>query len=206
MSAPKFENAVAHELHHIGFASSLADYEKRIEALPERPRAVAEALEAFGVGFAMLATAGGPDVDPHAASSAQDYARWDHDMANLDRDLQAVHTFFVDVLNGKFASHDAIEEKASSFYGAQGPWYTVGYKMAVMVEKRFGRVELIKTMLDPRRLLVFYNQSAVEQNAAGKEQLPLWSDEVLKQVKATARSGNVQDITHSPSPRHGQVN
>ena len=206
VSAPKFENTVAHELHHIGLASSLADYEKRIEALPERPRAVAEALEAFGEGFAMLAASGGPDVDPHAASSAQEHARWDHDMANFDRDLQAVNTFFVDVLNGKFASHDAIEEKASSFYGVQGPWYTVGYKMAVMVEKRFGREELIKTMLDPRRLLVLYNQSAVEQNAAGKEQLPLWSDEVLKQVNATAKSGDVQDTTHSPRPCDGQVN
>lgn len=178
VSAPKFENTVAHELHHIGL------------------------VEAFGEGFAMLAAAGGPAEDPHAASSAQEHARWDHDMADFDRDLQAVNTFFVDVLNGKFASHDAIEEKASSFYGVQGPWYTVGYKMAVMVEKRFGREELIKTMLDARRLLVLYNQSAVEQNAAGKEQLPLWSDEVLKQVNATVQDRDVRDTTHS---RHGQV-
>jgi hypothetical protein len=206
VSAPKFENTVAHELHHIGLANALADYEKRIEALPERPRAVAETLEAFGEGFAMLAAAGGPDVDPHAASSAKEHARWDHDVANFGQDLQAINTFFVDVLNGKFANRDAIEEKASSFYGAQGPWYTVGYKMAVMVEKRFGREELIKTMLDPRRLLVLYNQSAVEQNAAGKEQLPLWSDEALKEVNATARSGAVLDTTHAHPPLRGKVN
>jgi endonuclease YncB( thermonuclease family) len=58
--------------------------------------------------------------------------------------------------------------------------------MAVMVEKRFGRPALIETMLDPRRLLVLYNQVAAEQNAAGKEHLPLWSDDLLKQVRATS--------------------
>jgi hypothetical protein len=184
VSEAKFENTVAHELHHIGLASALADYEKRIQSLPELPRAVAEAMSAFGEGLAMLAAAGGPDVDPHAASSPEEHARWNHDMANFDSDLQAVNAFFLDVLHGKFANQDAIEEKASSFYGAQGPWYTVGYKMAVMVEKRFGRQALIETMLDPRRLLVLYNQAAEEQNRAGKTQLPKWSEEVLEKVQA----------------------
>jgi hypothetical protein len=133
----------------------------------------------------MLAAAGGPDVDPHAASSTAEHARWDYDMANFSADLQSVNGFFSDILNGKFSSRDAIDEKAGTFFGLQGPWYTVGYKMAVMVEKRFGRPALIETMLDPRRLLALYNQVAAEQNAAGKERLPLWSDELLKQVGAT---------------------
>jgi hypothetical protein len=183
VSEAKFENTVAHELHHIGLASAQSDYEQRIKALPEHPRAVADAIAAFGEGLAMLAAAGSPDVDPHAASSPQEHARWAHDTANFDRDLQAVNAFFLAVLNGKFANQDAIEEKVSSFYGTQGPWYTVGYKMAVMVEKRFGREALIQTMLDPRRLLVLYNQAAAEQNRAGKAQLPLWSEEVLRPVQ-----------------------
>jgi hypothetical protein len=53
-----------------------------------------------------------------------------------------------------------------------------------MVEKRFGREALIQTMLDPRRLLVLYNQAAAEQNRAGEAQLPRWSEEVLGQVQA----------------------
>ena len=44
---------------------------------------------------------------------------------------------------------------------------------------------LIETMVDPRKLLVLYNRAAAEQNAAGKEQLLLWSDELLKEVNAT---------------------
>ena len=105
-------------------------------------------------------------------------------MGNFNADLQSVNDFFLEVLNGKFPSRDAIDEKAGSFFGQQGPWYTVGYKMAVIVERRFGRAILIKTMLDPRQLLVLYNQAAVEQNTTGTERLSLWSEELLKQVGA----------------------
>ena len=56
--------------------------------------------------------------------------------------------------------------------------------MAVIVEKRYGRDTLIQTMLDPGKLLVLYNHAAREQNAGGKDKLPLWSDEILKVVQA----------------------
>jgi len=184
VSREKFENTVAHELHHIGLRSLGPLYDQKIAALPERARAAADWMGSFGEGFAMLAAAGAPDVDPHAASAAREHARWDHDMANFSSDLRSVNGFFTDTLNGKFPNQDAIDEKGSSFFGAQGPWCTVGYKMAVTVEKRFGRPALIETMLDPRCLLVLYNHAASEQNAAGKEQLPMWSDSVLAGVSA----------------------
>jgi hypothetical protein len=183
VSAAKFTNTVAHELHHIGLASAQAEYERRIKPLPERARAVAEWVGAFGEGLAMLAAAGGPDIDPHASSTKAERARWEHDMANFNSDLLAVNTFFLDILGGKFTSQDALEEKGSSFFGLQGPWYTVGYKMAVIVERRYGRDALIQVMLDPRRLLILYNQAAAEENAVGKEELPLWSKEVLKELE-----------------------
>jgi len=113
VSAGKFTNTVAHECHHIGLASAQADYEKRIETLPERPRAVAEWAGAFGEGLAMLAAAGGPDIDPHIYSTSKEHARWEHDMANFNSDLQAVNSFFLDVLGGKFANEDVITEKGS---------------------------------------------------------------------------------------------
>jgi hypothetical protein len=186
VSAAKFANTVAHELHHIGLASAQAQYDERIKALPERANITAEWIGAFGEGLAMLAAAGGPDVDPHAASSAKEHARWEHDMTNFNSDLTAVNAFLLDILNGKFANRDALDEKGSSFFGAQGPWYTVGYKMAVMVEKQFGRQALIGTMLDPRQLLVLYNRAASEHNAKAQDRLPLWSEEVLKQIQTGA--------------------
>ena len=184
VSGPKLANTVAHELHHIGLASAQAQYDTRLQALPKRAQIVAQWMEPFGEGLAMLAAAGGPDVDPHAASSPAEQARWDRDLANFDRDLSAVNDFFLDVLSGKLVGDDAISERGSSFFGAQGPWYTVGYKMAVMVEKRFGRDALIATMLDPRQLLVLYNRAATEHNSASTDRFPLWSNDVLDQVRA----------------------
>lgn len=184
VSREKFENTVAHELHHIGLGSVGPIYDRKIAALPEPAHTAADWIGGFGEGFAMLAAAGGPGVDPHAASSAKERARWEHDMGQFNDDLRAVNQFLLDILNAKFTSRDAMEEKGGSFYGLQGPWYTVGYKMSVMVEERFGRRDLIGTMLDPRCLLVLYNRAAGEQNAAGKPPLPLWSEDVLSAVHA----------------------
>jgi hypothetical protein len=183
VSREKFENTVAHELHHIGLGSVGPIYDREIAALTGPAHTAANWMGAFGEGMAMLAAAGGPDVDPHAASSPKDRARWEHDMGQFNDDLRSVDQFFLDILNGKFPNNDAIEEKAGSFFGIQGPWYTVGYKMCVMVEKRYGRQALISTMLDPRCLLVLYNRAAVEQNAA-KPPLPLWSEDLLNAVHA----------------------
>jgi len=184
VSREKFENTVAHELHHIGLGSVGPIYDRKIATLPERAHAAADWMGSFGEGFAMLAAAGGPDIDPHAASSPKEHARWEHDMGDFNDDLQTVNRFFLDILNAKFASSDALEEKGGSFFGIQGPWYTVGYKMSVMVEKRFGRPALIGTMLDPRCLLVLYNRVAAEQNTASKSALPLWSEDILSAVHA----------------------
>ena len=184
--AAKFENTVAHELHHIGIGSVGPVYDSKIADLPFPAHAAAEWMAAFAEGQAMLAAAGGPDADPHAASNAKQRARWEHDLANFDSDLRTMDNFFSDVLAGKFPTKEAVEEKAGSFFGdAQGPWYTVGYRMSVMVEKRFGRPALISTMLDPRCLLVLYNRAASEENSRGSH-LPLWSESVLSGVHASS--------------------
>jgi hypothetical protein len=180
-SPAKFENTVAHELHHIGLGSLGPVYDKKIAGLPERAGQAAIWMGAFGEGLAMLAAAGGPDIDPHATSSAEERLRWQHDLANFESDLEAVNEFFVDALSGTLPNKEAVDQKAFSFFGVQGPWYTVGYRMAVIVEKRFGRRILIDTMLDPRQLLLLYNRAATELNAAHKESLPLWSGQMLKQ-------------------------
>src|SRR5580704_4786739 len=80
----KFENTVAHELHHIGLASVGPIYERKIAGLPEPAHTAAEWMGSFGEGLAMLAAAGGPDVDPHAASSPKERARWEHDLGTFN--------------------------------------------------------------------------------------------------------------------------
>jgi putative zinc-dependent peptidase DUF5700 len=187
-SAAKFENTVAHELHHIGYSSISSLAEARQKNVPPNAQPAVEWMGAFGEGFAMLAAAGGPDVDPHAASTATEHARWDHDLANFNQDLGTLQQFFLDIIDQKLVGEEKIGEKASTFFGdAQGAWYTVGYKMAVIVEKRFGRRVLIDCMLDPRELLSRYNQAAKEinergQEKAGQEKLPLWSPELMQKI------------------------
>jgi Putative zinc dependent peptidase (DUF5700) len=178
-SSAKFENTVAHELHHIGFSSVAPLVDQKTQNLPPNVKTAVEWMGAFGEGFAMLAAAGGPDVHPHAVSSPEERTRWDQDMANFNQDLATLQQFFLDIINQKFKSSDEINEKASTFFGVQGPWYTVGYKMAVIVENRYGRATLIDCMVDPRELLSRYNAAAAELNQHQTNQLALWSPALL---------------------------
>ena len=182
-SAAKFENTVAHELHHIGYSSIASLAEARQKDVPPNAKPAVEWMGAFGEGFAMLAAAGGPDVDPHAASSPKERARWNHDLANFNQNMASLEQFFLDIIDQKLVGKDKIDEKAYSFFGdAQGAWYTVGYKMSVIVEKRFGRKVLIECMLDPRQLLARYNQAAEERNRGSGEELALWSPELMRMI------------------------
>jgi hypothetical protein len=176
----QFENTVAHELHHIGYANVAGFLEEKIEQLPLNQRTAVEWIGAFGEGFAMLAAAGGPDIHPHKFSKAEDRARWDSDMYRFNSDLKEVEKFLVDILKERLNTGEEIKKRGYSFFGIQGPWYTVGYKMAVMVEKRFGRSKLVECMLDPRLLLSLYNRAATEHNRTSKDKLEVWSTELLK--------------------------
>jgi hypothetical protein len=182
LDAEQFENTVAHELHHIGLGSVTGEMKAALAGLPVPARTAAEWMEAFGEGIAMLAAAGSPNEHPHAHSSALDRTRWDHDVANFSSDLQLVESFFLDVIDGRLVGEDEIRDKGFAFFGVQGPWYTVGWKMAALVEQRYGRATLIDCMLDPRRLLATYNRAAEAQK--GKEKLPLWSRRLLRAVRA----------------------
>lgn len=175
VTAAQFENTAAHELHHVGLHSINRSYRTMIASLPERARLAAEVMGAFGEGFAMLAAAGSPDVHPHSVSNAQDRERWDRDMANFDSDVRKVDGFLLQIVDGKLSEAEA-EKQAMAFFGIQGPWYTVGYRMAAAVEKKRGRPALLECMEDPRRLLATWNQIAGEEAR--------WSQEVLAAVKA----------------------
>jgi hypothetical protein len=181
-SAAAFENTVAHESHHLGYSSVNSLVEEKLKDLPPNLKPAVEWMSAFGEGFAMLAAAGGPDIDPQATSSPTEHARWEHDMANFNQDVGSLQEFFLDVIDQRLVGTDKIGEKAYTFFGAQGPWYTVGYKMAVIVEKRYGRKRLIECMLDPRELLASYNRAATEINASGKQKLALWSPELMQKI------------------------
>jgi hypothetical protein len=188
MSREKLTNTLAHELHHIGYGSrcpvkAAAD---DIARRPEGQKQVFTWLGAFGEGFAMLAAAGGPDVHPHAVSRTEDRERWDRDLSHFNGDLKKVEGFFLDLLAGKLSA-EQIDETAMSFFGVQGPWYTVGWKMAVVIEKTYGRKELLECECDPRRLLSTYNWAAKIYTRKTHEPLALWSEGLARTIEGRHR-------------------
>lgn len=180
----KFENTMAHELHHIGYGSNCPtqDASDRIAKLPQNEQRVLAYIGAFGEGFAMLAAAGSPDTHPHVVSGAEERARWDKDAANFNSDLKAVEKFFSDLLENRL-TREEMQQTGFSFFGIQGPWYTVGWKMSVTIEKMYGRARLIECICDQRKLLSTYNQAAAKYNRRTSKPLAVWSESLIKSIK-----------------------
>jgi hypothetical protein len=86
-------------------------------------------------------------------------------------------------------SEDQINAAVSSFFGEQGAWYTVGWKMCALIEKTFGRRTLIDTMCDQRKLLAVYNRAAARHNRKTVEPLALWSPSLIAAIAKTNNHG-----------------
>ena len=130
----------------------------------------------------MLAAAGGPDIHPHAVSNLDERARWDKDLANFNDDLKKVEKFFLDVLEKRITG-DEIAKTGFTFFGTQGPWYSVGWKMAVLIEKTYGRARLIECFCDQRKLLPTYNEAAQKHNRESRESLAVWSGSLVNAIR-----------------------
>ncbi len=182
----QFENTVAHELFHAGDAQNcpspaVAAQEK---SLTQPQKDMLEWLSAFGEGSAMLAAAGGPDVHPHAEDSPADRQIWDKAMENFDSDFQSLQQFFLDIAGSKL-SGDALSARGFSYFGeVQGPWYTVGYKMDVTIERTLGRPALVNALCDKRTYLSTYNTAAKRYNPSHTAALPLWNDSLVNFLPA----------------------
>jgi hypothetical protein len=173
--AERFENTVAHELHHVGLEAACG--EPAAGALPAPVARARKFAGGFGEGFAMLAAAGGPDVHPHAVSPPEDRARWDRDLGHFDGDVRSVERFFTEILDGKITSDEQAFTAAAPFWGVQGAWYTVGWKMAVAIEKKLGRARLLHDECDPVGLLTDYNAVAPTGDAH-------WSPALIQRLRA----------------------
>lgn len=175
-------NTLTHELHHIGVASACRNV-KSVGSTHASP-AVATLLEylsAFGEGRAMLAAAGGADIHPHAADEDSIRRRWDRDVRRAPEDIKELSIFAEDVLDGRIATADSVTKRGDSYFGVQGPWYTVGWLMASTVERVRGRPALIATTCDPVALLVAYNEAVAR--AGAHEALPRWPERLLAKLK-----------------------
>ncbi|HXT14227.1 MAG TPA: DUF5700 domain-containing putative Zn-dependent protease [Gemmatimonadaceae bacterium] len=172
-----FFNRLTHELHHVALNTACAA--DPAPTLAEPVHALVRNLGGFGEGLAMLAAAGSPNVDANAESDAATRARWDAGVRAYPRQFAQIEKMVRDVVEGRIATRDSVRALAQTFYGAQGPWYVVGWKMAATIEQVFGRQTLIAAMCDPRRLMAAYNRAA----ALASTSLPRWDPQLLAALR-----------------------
>lgn len=176
-SRAAFEQTMSHEMHHVGYGTACPP--------PGVELGDMRWLGAFGEGFATLAAAGGPGNDPMKNGDRPGLEEtWRSEMARYDQNFAALQSFFLDVVSGKLKGDDA-NKRAFEFFGLLGPWYTVGYKMAVTIEQAFGRDAVINAFCDQRTLMSTYNRSVDKTGA----KLPKWDERLTKWSSETpARS------------------
>lgn len=176
----KLENTLAHELHHVGMAGCPRPPD--FDRLSAAQKKAFDDLGGFGEGLAVLAAAGGPDVHPHATDAPDAWLVWERDVADFNADLRRIEAFLRDVLAGRLSEEEA-NKRLFAFIDTddvpQGAFYTVGWKMAAMVEKARGRDGLVKVLCDPRALLAAYDEVAAAHPRGDGEGLALWSPELL---------------------------
>jgi hypothetical protein len=176
-------NTLAHELHHIGVASACREA-ARIDTSRVTPpvATLLEFLSAFGEGRAMLAAAGGPDVHPHAADPDSIRKRWDRDVLRAPADIAELSSFAEAVLDGRITTVDSVTNRGMSYFGVQGPWYTVGWLMSSTVERVQGRPALIASTCNPVDLLSTYNDAVARLGA--RRRLPSWPADLVRRLRA----------------------
>ena len=184
IGAAKFANTLTHELHHIGSNSACGE-PAGYEQLDPDVRNAVDWLSGFGEGLAMLAAAGGPEVDPQADSDPEQRAAWARNLARFDDDIAQLEAFFLDVAAGKLSDEER-RQQGFTFINTdeapQGAFYTVGWQMAAMVEKALGREIVIRSVCDPRELLVAYNQVASATTSKIAPPPALWSETLLARL------------------------
>jgi len=153
----QFEETIAHEMHHIGFGTACAPKGEKW-------------LGAFGEGFAAYAASGGLHGHPYAHAEADVRAAWEHGLGDLPAQFVQLERLFEDAAKG-----EDVDKRAFELYGLVGPWYTVGWTMARVIEEELGRDALIDAFCDSRTLMTTYNRAAAAHEKRTGERLPRWS-------------------------------
>ncbi|MCI0403080.1 MAG: hypothetical protein L0212_06110 [Acidobacteria bacterium] len=178
----EFENTVAHEFHHIGFGTGCNPPDD--SGSDPKTAQLRKWMTAFGEGFATLAAGNAPDGHPRPSNRPEQRAEWDKQIARYAENQRSLEEFFLQIAEGKL-SDDTSDQQAYGFFGLLGPWYTVGWKMAMTIEEAYGREKLIESFCDTRQLFSTYNRAVKETKAP----LPLWSEKLVQAAGGVSPPG-----------------
>ena len=186
VSAPKLDNTLTHELHHIGVGSVCSSVAADTTVAAPLRDALAW-MSGFSEGRAVLAAAGDPVTHPHALSDSAERAIWDRDVGKVGGDVRRLQAFFTDILDGRLTEEE-MNRRGFEFVATdsvpQGAFYTVGWLMAATIEKAFGRERVVSSICDPLAFLTDYNRTAEAWNRGPAVRLPMWSREFLDRLRA----------------------
>jgi hypothetical protein len=117
---------------------------------------------------------------------------WHRRLDSLDVDMAEVDAFLLEVLNEQVPEDD-LGRRLMRFSSRgpavpQGPFYSVGWHMAVTIERELGRATLLDGMCHGERLLLDYDRAARAIRARDPAaRLPLWSEELIQRLRGVAR-------------------
>lgn len=174
------ENILVHELHHIGFLS-IELQNNYYSGFATSHMYALRLLGYFREGIALLAAAGSAHNHPIPSSNPDLRLLWDNSINDSINAHKKIEDIFNEIFKGNI-THEELDAKSLSFCHILGPWYTLGWLMAVTVECQFGINKLNECMQDLRLLLLYYNY-AVELNSVHfNSKYPLWSTDLLKHL------------------------
>lgn len=178
--AERFERTVAHEMNHIGYGTACppAAAEAEIDKLPDNLKKLRDWTSAFGEGLATAAAAGGSRPDAEFFQTDEVQKAWSEGLTHYATNFAVVQQFYLDIIGRKLQG-DAVPKRGFEFFGLVGPWYTVGWKMAVTIEEVYGREAVIAAFCDQRQLFRMYNAAAVEHAKRTGQGLPLWDARIV---------------------------
>lgn len=172
------EAIVAHELHHVGYASTCGQETAETSTpLPAPMQDLSQWLSAFGEGIATVAAAGGSGLQPRLKPDA--LAEWRRQMQRFPANFEAAQSFLQSVARGELDG-DAQRRKGMELFGIVGPWYTVGWHIAEVIEQELGHAAVVRAFCEQRTLLAAYNDAALKRSERTGERLPLWSPELAR--------------------------
>ena len=187
VTTSKLQNTIVHELHHVGLRTVYQGPNSVLDGVSDsRIKELLRFTQPLGEGYAMLAAAGGPHIHPND-HDPELKTFWDQRMVSYDQDFYAVNRFFCDLLAEKYDQEEAME-KGFEMMGIQGPWYTVGWKTATVIELVFGKRCLIQCIADPAQLFSTYNRATRVYNQNHGTSLPTWSLELVEAFNEEHRS------------------
>ena len=122
-----------------------------IARLPQETQTALTWIGAFGEGFAMLAAAGSPDSSSSWREPCRGAEQRGIEVSRMRAPIDSkLEGFFQSVLQ-KQLTGDQVREAGFQFFGVQGPWYTVGWQMAVTIERAFWTPSTRRSLLRPSK-------------------------------------------------------